>query len=259
VTVETLVVTADLELSPNMMAGPIQRCITFDLWDCDGPAAAQHVTVSRDVTFVSGQAAGIDVLVPGGEWECITARDELHSLRSRAPDLFTTDGFQYSASFMGNRDLGGHWLLGGNLNNDDYIDILDFGVFVPLFLSQASPSTLCGTPPPEANVNGDSVVDLLDLLFISTNSLMASEPACCGGGVASAGGPVTSITLRELRNMGLGHMAVADVNRDGVLDMSDMTAFMQGEIPPSGDGGSLRQSPSEKPVRGSRGHHRPGR
>ncbi len=260
VTVEPPVVTVDVQLSPNMMVGPIQRCITFDLWDCDGPPAAQHVTVSRDVTFVSAQATGIDVPTPGGDWECITARDELHSLRSTAPDLSTTDGIQYTASFVGNRASGGHWLVGGNLNDDNYIDILDFGVFFPLFLSQAAPNTPCGTAPPDANVNGDFVVDLLDLVFISGNSLMASEPDCCGGGVATAdSGPVTSISVRELRSMGLGHMAVADVNRDGVLDMNDLTAFMQGDVPPSGDDNALRERPREKPGRGIRGYNRPGR
>lgn len=259
VTVEPSAVTVDLQLSPTMVVGPVDRCITFELWDCDGPSGAQHVSMSQGVSFLSGQALGVNVPIPGGAWECIGARDGLHSLRSTAPDLSTVDGVNYTASFVGDRSAGGHWLAGGNLNDDQYIDILDFGVFFPLFLTQASQHSPCGTASPHANINGDGVVDLLDLIFLSGNSLLSSEPICCGGGVATSdAGPVTSITVRELHNRGLGHMAVADVNRDGVLDMDDLTAFMQGDLPPSGDSGSLRESPNEKPGRGSRGY-RPGR
>jgi hypothetical protein len=261
VTVVPPLMTVDLQYSPTMVPGPVQRCITFDLWDCDAPANVRHASVSQDVSFVSGSAPGVTVPIPGGDWECVMAYDELHSLRSTASDLATADGVDWTASFVGSRPSGGHWLVGGNLNGDPFIDILDFGVFFPLFLTPGSASTPCGTPFPDANVNGDSVVDLLDLVYISGNSLLASEPACCGGGVASKsvdGGPVTSITIRELRRRGLGHMAVADVNRDGVLDMNDMKAFLQGDVPPSGDGSSIRDPDGEKPKRGLRGQ-RPGR
>jgi len=259
VTVNPSSMVVDVQLSPTMVAGPVQRCITFDLWDCDAAPGSQQVSISKDISFSGGFASAVNVPIPGGGWDCLTARDALHTLRSTAPDFTTTNGVQFTASFVGDRNAGGHWLVGGNLNNDPFIDILDFGVFFPLFLSPATPNTLCGTAPPNGNINGDNVVDLIDLVFVSGNSLMASEPVCCGGGVASDEGPVTSITLRELRSMGLGHMAVADVNRDGVLDMDDMIAFLQGDVPPSGDDSSLRETPSTKPGRGSRGYRTGGR
>jgi hypothetical protein len=259
VSVELPVVTVDIELSPTIAAGPIQRCITFDLWDCDGPPDARHVSVSENLTFTNGSAYGVDVSIPGGDWECITARDTLHTLRSTAPDFTTNDGVFYTASFVGAREAGGHWLLGGNLNDDEYVDIIDFGIIYPFFLSEATPHTPCGTQPPDANINSDNLVDLLDVVFVSLNSLLSSEPDCCSAGVAASGpGPIESITIRELHGMGLGHMAVADINRDGVLDMDDLQAFLQGDVPPSGDGGSLRDWAREKPDRVDRGY-RPGR
>ena len=43
--------------------------------------------------------------------------------------------------------------------------------------------------------------------------------------------PTLSITVKELRRLGMGELAVADLNGDGVLDQADMTAFMQGTEP----------------------------
>ncbi|MGB2987674.1 MAG: HYR domain-containing protein, partial [Phycisphaerae bacterium] len=246
VTVESAVLTVDVELSPTVAAGSFDRCITFDLWDCDGPPGAEHVTVEQGLTFVDGLASAVEVSIPGGAWECITARDTLHTLRSTAPDFATTDGINYSASFVGDWAFGGHWLAGGNLNDDEFIDILDFGILSPLYLSLADPSTACDDPGPHANINGDNRVDLLDLVFVTGNWLLAEEPDCCGTGRASASaGPVTAISIEELRRMGLGDMIAADLNRDGMLDLDDIVALMQGFTPPDDDSGSLRDGVEE--------------
>lgn len=244
VTVEPPVLTVDVELSSTMAPGPVDKCITFEVWDCNGPPGLSPVPVEQTVSFSNGLAQNVTVPLPGGGWDCLTARDGLHTLRSTAPDFTTPDGFQYTASFVGSRASGGHWLVGGNLNDDEFIDILDFGVFFPQNLTQATPDSACGALAPDGNVNGDNVIDLLDLVFVSGNSLRAAEPNCCGtGSTASASGPITSITVRELYHLGLESMIVADVNMDGVLDMDDMREFFSGEIMNPGDGaGSLRDS-----------------
>ena len=249
----------DVDLSPSMSAGPISRCITFDLWDCNAPSGSNRSTVKQALVFNNGQASAAAVPIPGGPWTCLTVRDELHSLRSTAANFTTTDGILYAASFLGSRASGGHWLIGGNLNDDAFIDILDFGVFFPRFLTQAGVSTPCGTVGPHADFNGDGQVDLSDLVFVSGNSLLASEPGCCGAGITAGGeGPITSITVRELRSRGLGYMAAADVNRDGVLDFQDIFAVFSGDIPPTGSGTepTLRElSPTkDDTARGSRPH-----
>ncbi len=243
ITVEPSLLTADLELSSTVAAGPFLRCITFDLWDCAAPGGAIHASVSETVSFVNGVGSVVDLPIPGGQWSCLSARDDLHTLRSTATDFGTIDGRSYTATFVGSRSTGGHWLLGGNLNGDNYIDILDFGVFFSFFLTQATPNAPCGAIGPDPNINGDAVVDLLDLVFIAGNSLQSSEPSCCApGGVAAFGdeGPVLSITVPELRARGLGHLIAADVNRDGVLDRADVVALIQ-DGPPSGSQTSLRE------------------
>lgn len=241
----------NVELSPTVNAAPFARCITFDLWDCNAPSGSNHATVEQTLVFSGGLASGVVIPIPGGSWTCLTARDRLHTLTSTATDFTTTDGIVYTASFVGPRSTGGHWLIGGNLNDDDFIDILDFGVFFPKFLTQASASTPCGVSGPDANLDGDGTVGLTDLVFVSGNSLNGSEPVCCGGVAAVQDGPIVSISVRELRSRGLGYMAVADVNRDGTLDFADIAAFLSGDFPPAGTNDPRRGDPPVKAPRGS--------
>jgi hypothetical protein len=87
---------------------------------------------------------------------------------------------------------------------------------------------------PHSDVNGDGVVDGSDYSFIAANFLEESKAACCDppGGPASVG--LVSITVKELRARGLGELATADLNGDGVLDQNDMVAFSQGKVPARG-------------------------
>jgi hypothetical protein len=235
VTVNPPVLSTSVQLSPTMATGPFTRCIAFDVWDCDAPGGPQRrSTIEQNVVFTNGMASSVQVPIPGGNWECITARDKLHSLRATAANFNTVNGINYTATFTGNRDTGGHWLLSGNLNDDNFIDILDFGIFVSEFLSPAVPNTVCGSSGPDGNINGDNVIDLVDFVFVQVNSLKASEANCCGSAVAAeeAGeAPVESISVRELQRRGLTHLMMADLNRDGILDQADIVEFAQGARP----------------------------
>jgi len=220
--------TTTVELSPTVNAGPIERCITFELSECTS-GSGLRVAVDRDMIFTGGLASQ-RFPIPGGMWDCVTARDSLHTLRSTAPDFSTLDDVEYDGTFVGNRATGGHWLIGGNLNDDTFIDILDFGIFMSLFLTPAQQDTPCGTPSPEANINGDNVVDLIDFVFVQVNSLMISEPNCCGTGASSAQ-PLSEVSIRQLRYMGLYHLRYADLNHDGYINADDMIAFLNGDRP----------------------------
>lgn len=241
VTVQPATLTVDVQISPTMAPGPFDRCITFDLWDCSAPAPGNHVTVAQTISFASGLATGVTIPIPGGQWECLTARDRLHTLRSTAADFATTNGTDFTGTFVGDRASGGHWLVSGNLNDDPFIDILDFAVFMNKFLSPANPNTPCGTAAPDANINGDNVVDLVDFVFVQVNSFMANEPNCCGApGVAAVEEPLTRISVRDLRRRGLFHLRFADLNHDGWLDSADIAAFLDGERPPAAYEGPKR-------------------
>ncbi len=217
--VNEMVVNVELDGS---FTGSFDRCITFDLADCGGSASE---TVEQVLTFNNGVATGT-VDVPCGLYTCITARDKLHTLRHEG--TLATSGTQYTASFTGAAAL-----VGGNFNDDPYVDILDFGLYsMEYSANYGAADTTCATPAPHADASGDGIVNTADFSFVQNNFLEFSDPPCCGAKSRMAdGGPVTEISVTELRRRGLGEMVVADLNGDGVLNQLDVVAFMQGARP----------------------------
>lgn len=216
-------VLVDLELFGGYEPGPFTRCITFELHDCGG---SNSHTMEQVLSF-SGGAASATLLVPCGLYNCISARDGLHSLRRVINTLPIAAG-KYDADFT---TVASEDLIHGNLMADDWIDIIDYGIFAANYgANYGTGSTTCATASPHADISGNGIVGTEDFTHIQTNFLMASETPCCGTPVPLPP-PVTSITLGELVKRGLGELAVADLNHDGVLDQLDMTAFMQGEKP----------------------------
>ncbi|MHC4651661.1 MAG: HYR domain-containing protein [Planctomycetota bacterium] len=210
-----------VDLSPTTASG-INRCITFEV-DCGGE-------FSEVLTFTAGTGSKT-VLVPCGTYTCISARDKLHTLRSTVS--MVDAGTQFTASFTGADD----WLVGGNLNDDEYIDILDFGVFVGEYTTDyGSGNTTCATPFPHADITGTGVVGTGDYQFISLNFLDVADDNCDGCAMplmAGHGptGPITRISTQALKRRGLHKLIVADLNHDGWLDLRDMQAFAAGARP----------------------------
>ncbi len=243
-----VVVTVELsptlfDPNPGVADDTLTRCITFDLWECGGPSS---VTVQEEITFTVDDGTphvGSATLtnVPCGMYTCITARDELHTLR-RTIDPLPVVSAQYVADFA----AAGKDLIGGNLNDDYWIDILDFGVFsykwakkyldgVEVSDPPFNGNTPCGTLAPHADIDGSGAVESADFTFISINFLQGHEPNCCGeplrGDAEGGGGPITEISLAELKKRGLGHLEAGDLNHDGTLDEQDVAAFLMGERP----------------------------
>ncbi len=230
----------DVQLSP-WVESPLTRCITFELYDqwCPEPA----VIVYQEIEFINGLATGVVVWVPAADspYICITARDDLHTLR-RTDELFTITGTCYIADFTGDVDFGGDWLVGGNFNRDQYIDVIDFAVYLLEWATHyAGGDTTCSTAYPHADVSGDGVVSNPDFTFLQQNFLDAGDLGCCGTLLMSADGrdgPITEISVEDLRRLGLGHLVIADLNHDGWVDQDDMVAFL----------GGVRPRPVKEPV-----------
>lgn len=227
--VQTVTVDAVNELVLDLVLDggvhtPLSRCITFELFECGGGMT----THSEEITFTGGSFSGT-IDIPCGIYTCVTARDKLHTLRRtlEAADGFGISGTQYEADFASaSKDL-----LGGNLNDDAFIDILDFGIFSGQWMDMPGAST-CATAMPHSDISGDGTVFSEDFAFIQGNFQAAREDNCCGlAELRDGGGPTTRISVRELRRRGLGHLAVADLTRDGWLDEDDMVAFIMGERP----------------------------
>jgi len=223
----------------GMLDNPVDRCLEFAFEGMDGPQ-----TVEQVVSFAAdGTADAVSVLVPCGDYDCVTVRDPLHSLASSVG--LSVSGAQYTAAATGPDAM-----IGGNFNGDIYVDILDFGVFVGQFMDTLPMDTDCMTAAPHADITGDGLVDSGDFSFIQTNFLEVSDMGCgmlryAGGAqahvpahVAGKGnarprhdGPVQRISVAELKRRGLGHLTVADLNHDKWLDQNDIAAFLQGAQP----------------------------
>lgn len=226
-------VELDVQLSPNMFSGPLTRCIEFEFFNnCFQPT---HV-VSQAAVFglpfdLPGRSDAIRLTIPPGDYVCVTARDPLHTLRGVA-QMVEVDGI-WQAQFAGDPTFGGNWLVGGNIDGNGAIDIIDFGIFLEQFLTAADQHTPCGAIGPIADINGDGIVDQIDLTFIQLNFLRTDLDACCPTAGISAiidDLAVGSISVEELRERGMSRLIVADINRDGVLDQADMQAFTEGKM-----------------------------
>lgn len=221
----------------------LTRCITFEVFEDPNT----RYEVERDVTFTTGVATNVTVEVPCGNWQCITARDKLHTLRRTLvrddnDDLFKVENTYYVADFV----TAAKPLIGGNLNDmyDQWIDVLDFGIFISEWNSDyGSGDTPCGTLPYHADVTGDGQVTTADFTYIQTHYLSQHEADCYGGWASplyqgdgfqsTSAGPVRRISLNELSNIGMGDLATADLNGDGWLDENDIVLFIEGVRPAS--------------------------
>lgn len=230
-----LLVTVQLQ---GVTEPTLNRCINFEVFNT---GAGTSITFQQVLTFTDGVATDIEVLVPCGVYDCMTATDPLHTLVRANSDAFQVIGTQYVADFTDQSGGGGldHALLGGNINGDVYVDMLDFGLWVgqlnTVYGDPPSGDTDCDTPAPHCDISGDGVVLMNDWTYITANFGLSDE-ACDGGLVAINAmgmqqGPVTSITIAELNRRGLSDLAVADLNGDGVLNPDDIAAFMRGARP----------------------------
>lgn len=229
----------DVELS-GAYASPIDRCITFELFRAD----CTSIVFDQTLTFTGGLASAV-LDVPCGDYTCVTAVDALHGLRRVDDDGdFAIVGAQYVCDFTASGTTNDA-IVGGNLNGDEFVDILDFGVFVVEYgVDYGSGDTDCLTAAPHADVNGDGLVAAADFTFIQVNFLAFAESPCCvmmtaqerrhgriGVNALGTGGPVRSISVAQLRTNGLGSLVPADLNRDGYLDVLDIAFFLDGSEP----------------------------
>ncbi|MFH1109403.1 MAG: dockerin type I domain-containing protein [Planctomycetota bacterium] len=226
-----------IELEPVIAhVGQLERCIEFCMY---GNCAEEPICIQETVAFGGlfnfiGKV-GDTVKIPKGKWACITAQDQLHSLRSSDYPL-CIDGV-LMASFKGDPDLGGNWLIGGNLDgwkklnpledpSLDVIDILDFGKFVSQFDVCYEDRAYGCHEGPHADINGDGCVTMADYNFVIRNFMVSAKDLCCGPTAASLPGPLSEVSVSEYPDM-----AVADLNGDGLVNAQDMDAFMQGARP----------------------------
>ena len=224
----------DVQLSSLIMGNPLERCIEFEFYsDCSQPPeTVQHqVTFGWPWNFIGEGHAG-PFKLPAANYVCVKARDPKHSLWSVA-DMQVEDD-RWVARFMGDPLMGGNWLVNGNLDGSRVIDILDLGVVYSQFAMPMNPNTDCGWEGNHADINGDGIVDTLDEAIVLSNWLATDKEGCCPEESTIAAAvelAITEISVKELRRRGLGHLSVADLNNDGLVNLEDVDARRAGILP----------------------------
>ncbi|MCO6435870.1 MAG: hypothetical protein J5J06_02140 [Phycisphaerae bacterium] len=239
----------EVHLSPEMVAPTFERCINFDLYtDCSSTpeTVCETITFGGPLNFDDHGKASLKITKEN--YACVAAQDILHTLRACATPTCDGSG-PWELVYKGDPLLGGNWLQGGNLDawkpgigfsDANVINILDYVMLMseiandksyPPNGSTACDLQTCTAAGPHGDINADGLVDAVDFSFVLDNFLANSKDCCCPAPTAGVDAPRTSITVKELRAMGLGDMASADLNSDGVIDMDDMALFMQGVDP----------------------------
>ncbi len=283
--------TVDFELSPTMDKGnafePLTRCITATLNKCGDLGGEYFCTAGPLVTSpcnpnnngnpcpgsceltnpashevkaevqigqpdnVAGHGT-FQAKVPVDNWDCLTLRDQWHTLRSSCSIVCAADGSGLIATFKGSPLIADdpangscHWLVNGNLNGDEHIDVIDFVAYLSDLGSTAGANRLCndaekpdnqGNGVIHADINGDGEVNSLDFAFIIINFFLDDKEdvcrvAVCGEPLAPNGGEaVDSVSVRTLTQYGFtrAEAAAADLNNDGIVNLTDMSLYLNG-------------------------------
>jgi hypothetical protein len=206
----------------------------------------QTITLTPAGTGVSSRSQGSVTVYASGatNWAdgCARVSDPLHTLR-RAISVTSSNsassfgGRSYNSRFLVDASASASdYLVVGNANSDTVIDILDFSTFVAQRGSDRAVNTTASTNGPHTDFNASGTVDNSDLSFLAVNFFQVDE-TCVGSYNGAA--PMERIAVRQLRRMGLGSQAIADINNDGWVDSTDIALLMQGVEP-----GSKRPQPT---------------
>ena len=232
---EAAVPVFTISLQGVSSAASVQRCLRLEFVDLApfGGAGGEPnppLTVDVDAEFTNGTATFSIEGIECGDYDCVRIRDRKHTL-ARTASIEATKGRPTGCEIV---MTGVSALVGGNLNDDAYVDIIDFGLFVGRYNTSPGDDSPCALQTVHADISGDGLVTAADYTFISANFLAVSDPPCddgdgsllrWAGSSGWRGGPRTSITIPELFQMGLGELVVADVNDDGVLDSADVAQY----------------------------------
>lgn len=207
----------------DVSSGAFQRCVIATLYDGNCPGGVDYPVT---LNFTNGVGTGTITSVTCSTYTGIAIRDPMHTLRRTAlagsSAFNTADPSNLVATF---NTSTGKALLGGNVNDDPFVDILDFGGFVGQLGQTIGAASGCsGALHPD--FNGDGQVFTADFVVIQSNFLASREADPCGSPIIippnQPGGPMTDIAVVDLVHSGLWSYARADLNKDWRLNTDDI-------------------------------------
>jgi hypothetical protein len=188
-------------------ASSMTRCIGFRVDD---------VTLTDVMTFMSGTATAT-LQLPIGNYNCATADDDLHSLVSQVP--VSINGTNYQMTVTGESAL-----INGDLDDDNVVNVVDWGVLVVRVGMAAAVNTDCTTVGFHADFDGDGTVTNADGNRLLQSFLVQGDTGC--NAFNANGGPVvTRISVADLSVIAGMNASAADMNRDGVVDAKDIAMW----------------------------------
>jgi len=167
------------------------RGLTLDIHGSNGNNAR-----SVSAVFNAGTASFSITDLAIANYDCVSIRDTGHSLRRRV--AMSAVGTNWSATTT---------LIAGDLNSNDVIDVVDWGMYI---VGNAN-----------ADLDGNGVISSDDGAIIITNFGKQSD-AICGGALMAPPEPLSAISVAELVDLGMADLVAADLNNDGWLDMEDV-------------------------------------
>ena len=204
------IVVANYQLVNTTMSfdGPFVNASTRSIRFKAG-SNTQVLSLSASGSPLSGGSINAIQVPVAASYLCLSAKDAAHSITDTA--AATISGVRYEAAFS---------LQQGDSNDDDVVDIVDFGIFVA---ARGAGKALDAA----SNFNSDTIIGTADFSYISINFFDVGE-AC---GAYNGATPRSRIKVTELRRSGRGELAIADINGDGWVDTTDITLFLQGVEP----------------------------
>jgi hypothetical protein len=206
----------------------VTRNVTFDITVCGGSTDTRVLPIAFDaVGLGSIVLTNVDA---NADWIAV---QEGHTLRRLAALSFASCGA--TADFTGAGQLFTGDFQAGAVPQDNVVDITDFSILATRWNQTVSADSSTG-----ADANGDGVQATADFTAIQVNFLRIGDAtASCVSGVQSRGSSLsgrrlTSTPVEEelypRSTIGVDELwmidaRAADVNDDGVVDVSDIRAF----------------------------------
>ncbi len=206
--------TLNIQLE-GIVGGSVTRTMKVLL----GGTGVLQLEYNLPVTFVNqiGTLAFDDITnLPG--YSCVSVKDAQHTVYSTLSIVHSAPG-QYVANLTGSDKL-----LGGDVDNNDVVDVYDYGVIAVQWNTMGHP---LAPPALDGDIDDNGKVYKEDFRIFWSHFLTRGD-APCGVLPGQLPTPASRITVAQLAPLvgGLTNARKADLNMDGYIDGADVRLFL---------------------------------
>lgn len=213
-----------VSFGPNPFPEAATRTVRLSARDPLGAAGLAHQDLT--VALRGGVLPAVRVPKELRVADCVTMKDQTHTLRRRSSLAYQLDASgnptrRFSLVFAEDTRL-----VQGDSNDDNRVDITDYGLWI---IDRSSAANPIAARDARSNFDGDACVNNADFAFLAAEGIhFSTGDQPCGSSSAQGPEPRSRVSLKQLRREGLGELAAADLNGDGWLDSRDLQIVLQG-------------------------------